>query len=199
MIYIPNNNESKDADLEDEGEGIVIPPTGMGGMTFSPDLDDPRDTFTNNPAYNQSVSKTQLTKTYFGTRDAISAIRKSALMPDTKEILITISKGIFDKTEVLAKTSSVDLEVINVEIILAQARMSFHPVDVDNPDLSNIINLMRHHYGAYKSRSLGGWERGLQNIVESSQSSTQRIIQDVGSAGVGKKSDKAWYNPSRWL
>lgn len=153
-------------------------------------FDDPRDTFTGDPAYNQAVSRAQLAKTYY-PKQIGSFIGKSTLFPDTKATMRTITDGLFDKTEVLAKTENVKLELINVSIILAQARIGFHPMDVDNPDLSTLMNMILHHYQRYISRSVGGWERGLQNVIETSH--TNRNVMEQRPMGGGGMQKKPWY------
>lgn len=152
-------------------------------------FDDPRDTFTGDPAYNQAVSRAQLAKTYFPKQIDIF-IKKSTLFPDTKATMNTIAHGLFDKTEVLAKTENVRVEFIDVSIILAQARIGFHPMDVDNPDLSTLMNMILHHYQRYISRSVGGWERGLQNVIETAHTNRSEIRQ-MPMQGMGQK--KPWY------
>lgn len=153
-------------------------------------FDDPRDTFTGDPNYNQAVSRAQLAKTYF-PKQIETFIRKSTLFPDTKATMMTITHGLFDKTEVLAKTENVTLEFIDVDIILAQARIGFHPMDVDNPDLSTLMNMIMHHYKRYISRSVNGWERGLQNVIETSHTNRNVMEQRPQMGGFGQK--KPWY------
>jgi len=152
-------------------------------------FDDPRDTFTGDPAYNQAVSRAQLAKTYYPKQIDLF-IRRSTLFPDTKATMNTIAHGLFDKTEVLAKTESVKIEFIDVSIILAQARIGFHPMDVDNPDLSTLMNMVLHHYQRYISRSVGGWERGLQNVIETAH--TNRNVMEQRPMGGGMQK-KPWY------
>jgi hypothetical protein len=153
-------------------------------------FDDPRDTFTGDPNYNQAVSRAQLAKTYY-PKQIDTFIKNSTLFPDTKATMRTITHGLFDKTEVLAKTENVTLEFIDVDIILAQARIGFHPMDVDNPDLSTLMNMIMHHYKRYISRSVNGWERGLQNVIETAHTNRNVMEQRPQSGGFGQK--KPWY------
>lgn len=157
-------------------------------------FDDPRDTFTGDQAYNNAVSRAQLAKTYY-VKKIDAFVDRSTLFPDTKSTIKTISHGLFDKTEVLAKTENVSVEYIDVEIILAQARIGFHPMDVDNPDLTTVMNMILHHYKRYISRSVNGWERGLQNVIETAH--TNRIENRPQFGGGMQQPQKPWYR--RWI
>ena len=154
-------------------------------------FDDPRDTFTGDPAYNQAVSRAQLAKTYY-TKSISLFISNSTLFPDTKDTLKTVASGLFDKTEVLAKTENVKLEFINVSIILARIRIGFHPMDVDNPDLATAMDMILHHYQRYISRSAGGWERGLQNVIETAHTN-RNVMEQRPMMGGGMGQKKPWY------
>jgi hypothetical protein len=154
-------------------------------------FDDPRDTFTGDQAYNQAVSRAQLAKTYY-TKSISQFIQKSTLFPDTKDTLKTVASGLFDKTEVLAKTENVKLEFINVSIILARIRIGFHPMDVDNPDLATAMDMILHHYQRYISRSAGGWERGLQNVIETAHTN-RNVMEQRPMMGGGMGQKKPWY------
>jgi hypothetical protein len=162
-------------------------------------FDDPGSVYTSNAAYNSAVGKAELARTRY-VIPLCKAIDKSTLMPDTRATLKVIVHGLFDKTAVLAKITNLNVEEIDAEIALAQAKVGFHPSDVDNPDLATIYNMVRLHYRQYISRALHGWERGLQNVMETA--STQRLVdtrfqQPMGQQGGGQK--LAWYNPKRWL
>lgn len=140
--------------------------SGEGFLGLEPGID-PRETFGGDPGYNQAVYRGLLLVSDY-QKVLVRAIERAQLFKETKDSLITIVAGLFDKTEVLAKTQSVWLEYIDVEIILAQARIGFVPFDVDNPQLSTIINMILKHYRQFASRSAQGWERGLQNRIETS-------------------------------
>ena len=134
--------------------------------------DDPVNTFGQDPNFNQAVAKGQYIRVHF-LKPLKEHIKDSTLMPDTKATLVIMAEGLFDKTQVLAKRKNLKLSEIGMEIMLAQARFGFHPVDVDNPDLSNITNLIKDLYNAFISRSENGWERELDNRMETSH--TQSI------------------------
>lgn len=193
----PSMGDEDDDDFIDEER-----PTRRQSMenfdnTFEDDVsnegffDDPRDTFTGDPAYNQAVSRAQLAKTYY-TKSISQFISKSTLFPDTKDTLKTVASGLFDKTEVLAKTENVKLEFINVSIILARIRIGFHPMDVDNPDLATAMDMILHHYQRYISRSAGGWERGLQNVIETAHTN-RNVMEQRPMMGGGMGQKKPWY------
>jgi hypothetical protein len=193
----PSQGEDFDDDIDDDFDQHPQKKTMENyDDSFNDDVDnpqffdDPRDTFTGDPAYNQAVSRAQLAKTYY-PKQIGEFIRKSTLFPDTKATMNTISHGLFDKTEVLAKTENIRIEIIDVSIILAQARIGFHPMDVDNPDLSTLMNMILHHYQRYISRSAGGWERGLQNVIETAH--TNRNVMEQRPMGGGGMKQKPWY------
>lgn len=185
---LPDETGEPHIDMENYDEGFE---SDVDDEAF---FDDPRDTFTGDQAYNQAVSRAQLAKTYY-VKKVDSFVERSTLFPDTKSTLKTIAHGLFDKTEVLAKTENVNIEYIDVEIILAQARIGFHPMDVDNPDLTTVMNMILHHYKRYISRSVNGWERGLQNVIETAH--TNRIENRPQFGGQMQPQQKPWYR--RWI
>lgn len=192
----PSQDEEGDAIDADENQRPARRTMEDFDSTFEDDVDnenffdDPRDTFTGDPAYNQAVSRAQLAKTYY-TKSIGGFIQKSTLFPDTKDTLKTVAAGLFDKTEVLAKTENVKLEIINVSIILARIRIGFHPMDVDNPDLATAMDMILHHYERYVSRSVGGWERGLQNVIETAH--TNKNVSEMRPMPSGGMQKKPWY------
>jgi hypothetical protein len=189
------NDEDFDEDDEDN-EG------GGGGGVGVDDLDliggdDPIDTFGSDPNYNQAVAKGQYIRVHF-VKPLLLHIDMSDLFPDTKETLKIMVQGLFDKTQVLAKRTNLKLAEIEVEIILTQARMGFHPSDVNNPALGNIYNLIRSQYTAFISRSEKGWERELDNRMETSH--TQRIVDDRFQQQQGQQRQQyPFYHPKRWF
>lgn len=168
---------------------------GAGGLDG---FEDPADTFSSDQAYNSAVQKAQFVHVKY-VKPLVSYINSTTLFPDTKETLIMIVKGFFDPTEVYAKTKNLNLATIDAEIVIAQARFGFHPADVDNPALPNIINMVRKLYGSYISRSENGWERELDNRFETHTS--QRIIDDrfAQRAAAPSKSQYPFYSPKRWI
>jgi len=144
------------------------PDLDFGGLA-----DDPRQTYGSDATYNATVSKALLLKSDY--RDEIQqSIANSGLMPDCKKSLNLISKGLFDKVAVLAKTTNINIEVIDAALALASARLGYASIDVDNPQLSVIENMIMLHYRQFISRSDKGWERGLQNKGESAITQTVR-------------------------
>jgi hypothetical protein len=159
--------------------------------------DDPASTFGSDAAYNQAVAKGQYIRVHF-TKPLKDHIAASMLMPDTKATLKILAEGFFDKTNVLAKRKNLKLAEINMEIIIAQARVGFHPSDVDNPDLSNIVNMIKDMYIAFISRSENGWERELDNRIETSH--TNRIMDDrMRQPMMQQKSSYPIWHPRRWI
>lgn len=159
--------------------------------------DDPASTFGSDAAYNQAVAKGQYIRVHF-VKPLKDHITSSMLMPDTKATLKILAEGFFDKTNVLAKRKNLKLAEINMEIIVAQARVGFHPCDVDNPDLSNIVNMIKDMYIAFISRSENGWERELDNRIETSH--TNRIMDDrMRQPMMPQKSSYPVWHPRRWI
>jgi hypothetical protein len=187
--------DSEDSLTDEEDDG--------GGRDDQDDLDAfdfgdaPEDTFGADPNYNQAVAKAQYIRVHF-IKPLVEHIKDSDLFPDTKETLKIIVYGLFDKTQVLAKRSNLKIAEIDAEIMLTQARMGFHPSDVNNPALGNIYNLIRSQYNAFISRSEKGWERELDNRIETSH--TNRIVDDrFGGQQQGQQKQYPFYHPKRWI
>jgi hypothetical protein len=178
-------------DLDDEGFDDLD--SGLDGG-----FDDPAEMYGSDPAYNSAVQKAQFVHVKY-IKHLTKHIDDSTLFPDTKDTLKMIVRGLFDPTEVYAKTKNLALEEIETEIVLAQARFGFHPSDVDNPSLSNILNMLRKLYRRFISRSENGWERELDNRSEMHSTSTQRIVDDRMRAPVNSKSQYPIYSPKRWI
>lgn len=172
---------------------------GMDGFDLDGSFDEPTEMFGSDPAYNSAVQKAQFVHVKY-VKHLTKHIDASTLFPDTKETLKMIVRGLFDPTEVYAKTKNLALEEIETEIVLAQARFGFHPADVDNPSLSNILNMIRKLYRRFISRSENGWERELDNRFEQHTTSTQRIIDDrFAKPAANPKSQYPFYSPKRWI
>lgn len=193
----PPTDEELDEDFEDEDLGGDD--LGDLGMGMGESFDDPAEMFGSDPSYNSAVQKAQFVHVKY-IKHLTKHIDESTLFPDTKETLKMIVRGLFDPTEVYAKTKNLALEEIETEIVLAQARFGFHPSDVDNPSLSNILNMLRKLYRRFISRSENGWERELDNRNEMHSTSTQRIIDDrFRQPAANPKSQYPIYSPKRWI
>lgn len=159
--------------------------------------DDPRDIYGSDPAYNSAVSKADYIRVRF-VNHLKDFIDGTTLFPDTKGSLKIIVYGLFDKTEVLARSDNLQLDEIDAEIVIAQARIGFHPSDVDNPDLANIFNLIRKLYKRFISRSYKGWERELDNRMETSHTQTVVDTRFQQPQAAGGKQYPIWH-PRRWI
>ena len=189
----PRSRQRDEDDNEDEGEDRR--------SSFDDDDmdldDDPTSTFGADPNYNQAVAKGQYIRVHF-IKPLREHITCSTLMPDTKATLKIFAEGLFDKTQVLAKRKNLRLAEIEMQIMLAQSRVGFHPVDVDNPDLSNIMNLIHNMYVSFISRSENGWERELDNRIETSH--TNRMDDNrMHQPMMPPKSSYPMWNPKRWF
>lgn len=188
-----------DEELNDDDLGEDIDELDMGDGFDMDGFDEPTEMFGSDAAYNIAVQKAQFVHVKY-IKHLTRHIDSSTLFPDTKETLKMIVRGLFDPTEVYAKTKNIALEEIETEIVLAQARFGFHPADVDNPSLSNILNMLRKLYRRFISRSENGWERELDNRSEQHMTSTQRIVDDrFMRPPSNPKSQYPIYNPKRWI
>jgi len=189
----PRRSRGEEDDEDDEERGQQQKEWGEDDVDFD---DDPTSTFGQDPNYNQAVAKGQYIRVHF-IKPIRNHIDASTLMPDTKATLKIFAEGLFDKTQVLAKRKNLRLAEIEMQIMLAQSRIGFHPSDVDNPDLANIVNLIHNTYVAFISRSENGWERELDNRIETSH--TQHIGDNRMQQQMPQKSSYPFWNPKRWF
>jgi len=139
---------------------------------------DPRFTYGENDTYNTWVHRALLCQTDY-RQELIEAITKAPLFAETQRSLLSIVKGAFDKTVVLSRLPDPDVAHMRFEIIMLEAKQSFRPFEVESPEFVTLYNMILDHYGMFISRTLGGWERDLQNKIETSTnyqvSHTQKI------------------------
>jgi len=137
--------------------------------------EDPRQTYGSDPNYNSSVSKALLIQSEY-LKKIQDSIQHAALMPDCKKALDLIACGLFDKVAILAKTKNINIELIDAKLALQEARLGYSPFDVDSPELANIENMILLHSKQFSSRSDNGWERILQNKIQTSAEHTVKNI-----------------------
>ncbi len=153
-------------EIEEYGDVDDVPQTPQASGLFSEDQ-----------IYNSFLYKARLIETdYLPT--LIDAVWKAPFTMSAKKSLCTIFCGLFEKSVVLAKERDLDISLWRAEILILTATQSFSAYDVDLPQLNIIINSALEHYGKFISRSKDGWERELQNRIETSHrnENVQRIV-----------------------
>lgn len=138
---------------------------------------DAASTYSDDAVYNQFIYKARLIETDY-LPALIEGTWSAPLTKQTKESLSTLFLGLFEKNAVLARENDLDVSLMLAEIQIRTAQQSFSSHDLDQPQLNTIINAALEHYRKFISRSKGGWERELQNKIETShrQESVQHLV-----------------------
>ncbi|MFA4973299.1 MAG: hypothetical protein WC683_11845 [bacterium] len=156
------------------------------GRQLAPDgtpvVGDPRKMYGDDGVYNMYVHRAMLAATEY-RKDLVDRINAAGLFMETKRTLTTIVMGAFDKTNVLAKLPDIEISKMYFEIIMIEAKQSFPPCDRDNPEFGAIYSMILDHYDKFISRAADGWERALQNKIETCNSqSVNYSVRDSGQA-----------------
>jgi len=148
------------------GDGIDTPEPPQASRLYSDDQ-----------IYNSFLYKARLIETDY-LPALVEAVWKSPLTMSAKKTLSTIFLGLFEKSVVLAREKDLDVSLWEAEIMMLSATQSFTSYDLDRPELQVIINSALEHYKKFISRSKDGWERELQNRIETSNKTenVQRIV-----------------------
>ena len=154
------------ADENYAGDGIDTPEPPQASRLYSDDQ-----------IYNSFLYKARLIETDY-LPALVEAVWKSPLTMSAKKTLSTIFLGLFEKSVVLAREKDLDVSLWEAEIVMLSATQSFTSYDLDRPELQVIINSALEHYKKFISRSKDGWERELQNKIETSSKTenVQRIV-----------------------
>jgi len=154
------------ADENSAGDGIDTPEPPQASRLYSDDQ-----------IYNSFLYKARLIETDY-LPALVEAVWKSPLTMSAKKTLSTIFLGLFEKSVVLAREKDLDVSLWEAEIMMLSATQSFTSYDLDRPELQVIINSALEHYKKFISRSKDGWERELQNKIETSSKTenVQRIV-----------------------
>jgi len=154
------------ADENYAGDGIDTPEPPQASRLYSDDQ-----------IYNSFLYKARLIETDY-LPALVEAVWKSPLTMSAKKTLSTIFLGLFEKSVVLAREKDLDVSLWEAEIMMLSATQSFTSYDLDRPELQVIINSALEHYKKFISRSKDGWERELQNKIETSNKTenVQRIV-----------------------
>lgn len=154
------------ADENYAGDGIDTPEPPQASRLYSDD-----------EIYNSFLYKARLIETDY-LPALVEAVWKSPLTMSAKKTLSTIFLGLFEKSVVLAREKDLDVSLWEAEIMMLSATQSFTSYDLDRPELQVIINSALEHYKKFISRSKDGWERELQNRIETSNKTenVQRIV-----------------------
>ena len=148
------------------GDGIDTPEPPQASQLYSDD-----------GTYNSFLYKARLIETDY-LPALVEAVWKSPLTMSAKKTLSTIFLGLFEKSVVLAREKDLDVSLWEAEIMMLSATQSFTSYDLDRPELQVVINSALEHYKKFISRSKDGWERELQNKIETSSKTenVQRIV-----------------------
>jgi len=154
------------ADENYAGDGIDTPEPPQASRLYSDDQ-----------IYNSFLYKARLIETDY-LPALVEAVWKSPLTMSAKKTLSTIFLGLFEKSVVLAREKDLDVSLWEAEIMMLSATQSFTSYDLDRPELQVVINSALEHYKKFISRSKDGWERELQNKIETSSKTenVQRIV-----------------------
>jgi hypothetical protein len=157
--------------MYDNGESVAERP-----MTDE-DLKQAAQVFSEDQVYNSFLYKARFIETDY-LPALIERIHAAPLTRAAQIALWTICSGLFEKSVVLAKEKDPESALWTAEIIILTAKQAFTSHDADQPELYVIINMILEHYAKFISRSEGGWERQLQNKIETSHThaNVQKIV-----------------------
>lgn len=161
-----------DDDPRSNGEAPAYPDYYQEPLTR-----DATSTYSDDSVYNSFIYKARLIETDYlpGIMDAIWS---APLTKQTKTSLSTLFLALFEKNSVLARETDLDVSLMLAEVQIRTAQQGYTAHDLDQPQINTIINAGLEHYRKFISRSKNGWERELQNKIETSHrhESVQRIV-----------------------
>lgn len=94
----------------------------------------------------------------------------------TKIALLRIINAFFDKNTPLSNIDNVQRCQLNLEYALVKAVLAMKEYDRNNPQLVVAMDAIRNAYYHLITRAKGGEERKLQNKLEQSLETTQKIV-----------------------
>jgi len=94
----------------------------------------------------------------------------------TKLALLRIVNAFFDKNTPLSNIDNIQRCTLNLEYALVKAVLAMKEYDRNNPQLVVALDAIRNAYYHLITRAKGGEERKLQNKMEQSLETTQRIV-----------------------
>ena len=94
----------------------------------------------------------------------------------TKLALLRIVNAFFDKNTPLSNIDSLDRCMLNLKLALTLAILAMKESDRNNPQLKVAQNAIENAYYHLITRAKGGEERKLQNKLEQSLETTQKVI-----------------------
>ncbi len=147
------------------------------GDVDTPEPPQASELYSDNSVYNSFLYKARLIETDY-LPALVEATWKAPLTMSAKKTLSTIFLGLFEKSVVLAREKDLDVSLWEAEIMVLSATQSFTSYDLDRPELQVLLNSALEHYRKFISRSKDGWERELQNRIETSNKTenVQRIV-----------------------
>ena len=108
----------------------------------------------------------------------------------TKLALLRIVNAFFDKNTPLSNIDSIERCMLNLDLELLRCTLAMKEYDKNNPQLAVAIGSIKNAYFHLLTRAKGGEERRLQNKLEQSLETTQKVIhsnapQKRGFLGLG--------------
>ena len=94
----------------------------------------------------------------------------------TKLALLRVINAFFDKNTPLSNIDNIERCKLNLEYALVKSVLAMKDYDRNNPQLVVAIEAIRNAYFHLITRAKGGEERKLQNRLEQSLETTQRVI-----------------------
>ena len=108
----------------------------------------------------------------------------------TKLALLRIINAFFDKNTPLSNIDNINRCMLNLDFALCKSILAMKEYDRNNPQLAVALEAIKNAYFHIITRAKGGEERKLQNKLEQSLETTQRIVhsntpQKRGFLGIG--------------
>lgn len=94
----------------------------------------------------------------------------------TKLALLRIINAFFDKNTPLSNIDSIERCMLNLDLELLRATLAMKEYDKNNPQLAVALGSIKNAYFHLLTRAKGGEERRLQNKLEQSLETTQKVI-----------------------
>ena len=94
----------------------------------------------------------------------------------TKLALLRIVNAFFDKNTPLSNIDSIPRCMLNLDYALNKAILAMHEYDRNNPQLVIAMDSIKNAYFHLITRAKGGEERKLQNRLEQSLTTEQKVV-----------------------
>ena len=94
----------------------------------------------------------------------------------TKLALLRIINAFFDKNTPLSNIDDIHRCMLNLDLELLRATLAMKEYDKNNPQLAVAVGSIKNAYYHLITRAKGGEERKLQNKLEQSLETTQKVV-----------------------